>query len=136
VVDAFGRFDVVEEALEDHGETEGGQRAQQLPGSLGLAAGYGLFPGPEPVGGPGLPGRCGQAAEYGQVQDGVSDPGVTPVEQDGRADPDPGVAGVGVAVDQDVGQAAGFRLSQPGRCLVGQPAQDRVAGGPAGHDLP
>ena len=59
---------------------------------------------------------------------------VTPVEQDGCAEPDPGIPGVGVTVDQDVRQPAG---SCPGKSLsstAGKLAQDRVARSPASHD--
>lgn len=52
------------------------------------------------------PVRAAPVLYHGDIEQGMADSAVTPVEGHGRVEPDPGVARVDVAVEEDLGQAA------------------------------
>src|SRR6185437_9687736 len=91
----------------DGGEQEGGA------GRVG--AGDGIAPLLQPVLADGRDVLAGDAAEEGRlVQQGMADAAVAPVEQGERTALAAEIAGMEVAVDEGIGEAAGGNLREAG----------------------
>ena len=108
MVGVLGLLNAIEEAAVDDGVPGGSDGGKQERGAGGIAARDRSAPLLHPVLAGGYDGVGGYAAEEGGlVQQGMADPAVAPVEQGERAAVAAEIAGMDIAMDERIEEAAG-----------------------------
>src|SRR5262245_52467391 len=107
MVGRSGRFDPVQETPVDDGLPRGGDRTEQLRGPRGIRSGNRLPPQPQPAVlnlGPDLSRHA--AEESRLVQEWIPDTAVAPIQQGDPLRAAAKVAGLKIAMDQGIAEAA------------------------------